>query len=277
MVRPLLLSVSFCIACSIAAQNIGINVNGASPDPSALLDIDVSALAGPKRGLLIPRMTSAERTSIPTPATGLLVYDTTTQGFWYFNGTIWVMLSTGPAGWGITGNAGTNPATNYIGTTDLQPLRFRTMNTASGIIDPTVGNVALGFYTATSANTGYYNTFLGHQSGSGVTSGIQNTMVGMASGASSTVGSNNTYMGFYSGFNSAGSNNTFLGFETGTNNLSGANNTFVGAQAGRNGAAGSGNVFIGLGAGRTNTASSNSFVGTYSGEDNTTGSDRVTV
>ncbi len=31
-----------------------------------------------------------------------------------------------PAGWNLTGNAGTNPATNYIGTTDAQPLVLRT-------------------------------------------------------------------------------------------------------------------------------------------------------
>lgn len=30
------------------------------------------------------------------------------------------------SGWGLTGNAGTNPATNFIGTTDAQPLRFAT-------------------------------------------------------------------------------------------------------------------------------------------------------
>lgn len=39
------------------AQNIGINVNGAAPAASALLDIDASALpAANKRGLLIPQM-----------------------------------------------------------------------------------------------------------------------------------------------------------------------------------------------------------------------------
>jgi hypothetical protein len=32
----------------------------------------------------------------------------------------------GGSGWGLTGNAGTNPATNFIGTTDAQPLRFAT-------------------------------------------------------------------------------------------------------------------------------------------------------
>ena len=34
----------------------------------------------------------------------------------------------GTAGWGLTGNGGTNPATQFIGTTDAQPLAFRTNN-----------------------------------------------------------------------------------------------------------------------------------------------------
>ena len=72
------------------AQNVGINANGAAPNPSAMLDVDVSAIAGTKRGLLIPRVTSAERIAIPSPATSLLVFDTTTNSFWYFDGTAWV-------------------------------------------------------------------------------------------------------------------------------------------------------------------------------------------
>ncbi|MBL7858018.1 MAG: tail fiber domain-containing protein [Cyclobacteriaceae bacterium] len=49
------------------------------------------------------------------------------------------------AGWELTGNAGTNPATNFIGTTDAQPLRFATG--VGGVermrISPT-GNVGIG-------------------------------------------------------------------------------------------------------------------------------------
>ncbi|MGV1013322.1 MAG: hypothetical protein ACOYBS_12865, partial [Flavobacterium sp.] len=37
------------------------------------------------------RMTTAERTAIATPATGLQVYDTTTNSYWYYNGTAWTV------------------------------------------------------------------------------------------------------------------------------------------------------------------------------------------
>ena len=42
------------------------------------------------KGFLMPRMTTTERTAIATPANGLQVYDTTTNSYWYYNGTAWV-------------------------------------------------------------------------------------------------------------------------------------------------------------------------------------------
>lgn len=78
----LLTSISFNCFC----QNVGIGTT--SPDPSALLEL--SAI---NRGVLVPRMNSVQRGLIATPATGLLVYDTDTAGFWFFNGTSWTNLS----------------------------------------------------------------------------------------------------------------------------------------------------------------------------------------
>jgi hypothetical protein len=40
------------------------------------------------------------------------------------------------SGWGLTGNAGTDPATNFIGTTDAQPFVVRTQNVQSLRIEP---------------------------------------------------------------------------------------------------------------------------------------------
>ena len=62
---------------------VGINIE--TPDASAALDI--TSTTG---GLLVPRMTKAQRGFIDTPATGLIVYQTDgTPGFYYFNGTSW--------------------------------------------------------------------------------------------------------------------------------------------------------------------------------------------
>ena len=51
---------------------------------SAIMDLEST-----DQGILIPRMTTAQRTAIPNPAKSLLVFDTTTNGFWFFNGTDW--------------------------------------------------------------------------------------------------------------------------------------------------------------------------------------------
>ena len=105
-------------------------MTGTPPDNSSMLD--VSSIA---KGILIPRMTEAQKNAIVSPATGLLIYQTDNSiGFWYFNGTIWVQAigPQGPAGaagangttgatgpTGLTGAAGTNGATGVTGPTGL--------------------------------------------------------------------------------------------------------------------------------------------------------------
>ncbi|MCI4668143.1 MAG: tail fiber domain-containing protein [Bacteroidia bacterium] len=76
------------LATSIFAQSIGINANGTTPDPSAMLDVSSTS-----KGMLIPRMTSAARNAIASPARGLLVFDTNTDDFWYFDGITWKQIS----------------------------------------------------------------------------------------------------------------------------------------------------------------------------------------
>lgn len=54
--------------------------------PSATIVIDSTT-----QGVLLPRMTTTQRTSINSPAEGLLVYDLTLHQLFYFNGTLWVV------------------------------------------------------------------------------------------------------------------------------------------------------------------------------------------
>jgi hypothetical protein len=71
----------------LLAQNIAINSTGAIPDASAMLDVQSTT-----KGMLIPRMTTAQRTAIASPAAGLLVYDNTTNSFWFKSASRWVEL-----------------------------------------------------------------------------------------------------------------------------------------------------------------------------------------
>jgi len=58
---------------------VAINNDGTAPDASAMLD--VKSTTG---GLLIPRMTAADRDNIASPATGLTVYVTDDNSFYNF-------------------------------------------------------------------------------------------------------------------------------------------------------------------------------------------------
>jgi hypothetical protein len=82
---------------------MGINKDGTAPHQSAMMDIKASATTNAK-GLLMPRV--ADHTVITSPATGLMVFNTTTNTFWYYNGTAWTDM----------GNGGTNGAWLQNGT-----------------------------------------------------------------------------------------------------------------------------------------------------------------
>ena len=106
----------FCTLSGFAQQGVSINNSGTPADPSAMLDVSSSS-----KGLLIPRVSLTsinDITTIPNPASSLLVYNTNAAmvggavGFWFFNGSIWVQ-AIGPQGpQGIQGPVG---ATGAIG------------------------------------------------------------------------------------------------------------------------------------------------------------------
>jgi len=55
--------------------------------------MSTTTFSGPVRslnGFQLPALTTAEINAIVNPATGLMVYDTTTSAITYYNGTAWV-------------------------------------------------------------------------------------------------------------------------------------------------------------------------------------------
>ncbi len=156
----LLLGVLLFSYCTTEAQGMAVNNDGSTADASAILDIKSSA-----KGMLIPRMTKTEKNNIATPATGLMIFQTgpDSTGFHYYNGSQWTWISSSANAWQLTGNSSTNPAINFIGTTDNNPLVFRTQNaeamriTNGGVlgIGSTTPNSTYGFARMEMASEGF--------------------------------------------------------------------------------------------------------------------------
>jgi hypothetical protein len=119
-------------ALGLVAQtnNVGIGTN--TPDNSAILEMQSST-----KGVLVPRMTAVQRIAIATPANALLVYDTDSSCFFYWNTISWVSLcnagGVGPAG--PTGPTGLNGASGANGTNGLNGISCWDLN-GDGIQDP---------------------------------------------------------------------------------------------------------------------------------------------
>jgi hypothetical protein len=218
------------------AQSLSINTDGSIAHNSAMLDIKSTS-----KGLLIPRVTTAQKLAIATPAEGLKVYDTDTKTFWFYNGTVWleVAVTTTTGFWNATGNAGTNPAVDFIGTADANDLVFRTNNIKrmtlrqNGTINLNAvdSNMIIGD-SAGAVNTGIYNHFIGYHAGKNNTTGSYNHFSGTAAGYNHTRGAFNTAIGYEAFFSdTTGFYNTALGYQTLYKNTRGQYNTALGSQA----------------------------------------------
>lgn len=77
----------FLILCIIVTQNAmsQVGVGTSTPESSAILDVSAT-----DKGILFPRLTTAQRIAIASPAPGLYVFDVTTSSLWYYNGSIWI-------------------------------------------------------------------------------------------------------------------------------------------------------------------------------------------
>lgn len=173
LLRSLILFSFFLLISTLGFAQVGINTT----DPKAMLDIEST-----DSGILIPRVALSSTIvadPVTTPELSELVYNTeiagtvphnVTPGFYYWNGNKWVRLDTGDTGgssddkWDLSGNAGTDPATNFVGTTDGKALHFKT-NNFSRLIIPNAnqihanhrGTVSLPFYSfAEEESTGIY-------------------------------------------------------------------------------------------------------------------------
>lgn len=183
--------------------------------------------------------------------------------------------------WSLTGNSGTNPNTNFLGTTDSKSLVFRTNNIERmriknsslgiGVTSPAQkldvnGNINIGkgfalymdnhpVFRVDSVNE---NIFLGNGSGFSNAGSFYNTAVGYQTLNLTTSGSFNTAVGTQAlRFNTWGGYNTATGVNALHSNNTGSDNTATGVSALYYNTTGSANVATGESALSSNTTGYN--------------------
>jgi len=227
---------------------VGINEDNTQPDASALLDVKSTT-----KGMLVPRMTTTQRNLISSPATGLLVFDTTTGSFWFYNGS-WTDLSSSLS------DADNDTKIQVEESGDEDKIRFDIEGSERLVIEKGASgatqlnlpnnnnNTFIGSGAGYSNTTGHSNVFSGYQAGYYNTTGNSNVFSGYQAGYYNTEGVLNTFIGNVAGGLSTGDRNTFVGMASGLNNI-GDRNSFFGQDAGVNNTTGFGNVFLGYTAG----------------------------
>jgi hypothetical protein len=145
MMKQFVLLIGLLFSVQVFAQT---GIGTTAPNASAKLEV-----AATDKGFLLPRMTSAQRTAITTPANGLLVYQTDgVTGFYVNSGTsaspTWSRVT---MDWVITGNDIAYTAGNVSTTGNLTGGNAST-STISGF----AANVATitGAYSITAADNG---------------------------------------------------------------------------------------------------------------------------
>jgi len=87
------ISFAMCAYINTANAQVAINTTGAAPDNSAILDVQSN-----NKGMLVPRMTTAQINAISSPANGLIVFDNQKGLKIYNTGRGWSTLETIPSG-----------------------------------------------------------------------------------------------------------------------------------------------------------------------------------
>jgi hypothetical protein len=190
--------------------------------------------------------------------------------------------------WNLSGNGGITSG-QFLGTTDLQPLRLRVGNIPSGLIDAVEFNTAFGYSSLASSSGSGYNTTIGYLSQNATTTGGNNSVVGAYALSENTTGSSNTAIGFRAlQTNLGGSSSTAIGssamrYANNTSSNISLSNTAVGAEALRGSTSpalntGKFNTAVGVQALTANTSGEmNSSYGVASLISNTTGSSNTVM
>ncbi|MBI9054960.1 MAG: hypothetical protein JEY96_14140, partial [Bacteroidales bacterium] len=135
------------------AQGVGISEVSIVPDPSSILD-----LQSIQRGFLTPRMSEVQRDAIGVPATGLIIYNTTTNKLNIYDGAVWRVLFSGNIG--INDIFGTADRITIDKTDVANPIINIANNYAGQASITTLGTITTGTWNASTVDVQYGGTGL---------------------------------------------------------------------------------------------------------------------
>ncbi len=91
--RNILIALALLLIISDSYAQVAINDNGGNPNIAAMLDVRST-----NKGFLPPRMNASQMNAISTPHAGLMVYNTTMNSVFCYNGSSWKMLFSNDGG-----------------------------------------------------------------------------------------------------------------------------------------------------------------------------------
>ena len=139
----------FCSSNAIHAQSMGISNAAITPDPSSILEMRTT-----EKGILIPRMTTAERDNISSPATGLMLYNTITNQYNFYNGSAWVFWGSAAYLSATSGETLSTISTSDVVITDMTKTALEAGTYSvlfNGQVNIPAANYTTGFSTADAA------------------------------------------------------------------------------------------------------------------------------
>lgn len=139
--KVLLLFVAIFGSFMLANAQLKVGDNPTNIQKSSILELEST-----RQGLLLPRLADTANINALNPPDGMIIFLNTDKSLRLRSNGAWKKiadLSEATSNWSLNGNAGTNPANNFIGTVDGQPLVIRTDNNERLRIDAT-GNVGIG-------------------------------------------------------------------------------------------------------------------------------------
>lgn len=292
--------INLFFSLSVLSQNVAVTDNEAyEADSSAMLDVQSTT-----KGMLVPRMTTLERTAINKPANGLLVYDTNFDAFYYSAQKKWVRLmetvdstiAGGPL-FHVTNSLGDTVFAVYENGVEIlvntqakgfaggfavsgrstgkqipvDYLRVTPDSTRVYVNDDNTKGIAGGFAVSgrsTAKGDQVQRMLMATPDSTRIYVNADTTSKGIAGGFA--VSGRSTGKESVSNFLNVTPDNYFIGHKAGKSNQTGLHNSFMGFEAGFSNKSGNENIFIGYQAGRANTGGGlNTFLGYQAGANNT--------